>query len=50
MRSTIGEALNLLVHIERRQGKRLVTQVLRIERYDQALDRYQLETIYQEER
>jgi len=46
VRSNIGEALNLLVHIERRQGKRYVTQVLRIRRYHPDEDRYDLETIY----
>ena len=47
VRSNIAEALNLLVHSERRQGKRHVTEVLRIERYDPADDRYELTTIYQ---
>jgi pilus assembly protein CpaF len=47
VRSGIGEALNLLVHIERRHGKRFVRQVLEIKRYDQALDRYDLESVYE---
>jgi pilus assembly protein CpaF len=46
VRANIGEALNLLVHIERWQGKRRVTQVLRIGRYDPAQDRYELEKIF----
>jgi pilus assembly protein CpaF len=45
--ANIAEALDILVHIERRKGKRIVTQVLRVEGYDSALDRYQLEPIYQ---
>jgi pilus assembly protein CpaF len=49
VRSNIGEALNLLVHIERRRGERKVTEVLRIDGYDPAEDRYQLKTVYPEE-
>jgi pilus assembly protein CpaF len=47
IRSNIAEALNLLVHIERRQGKRLVTQLYAIQGYDSALDRYDLERLYE---
>jgi pilus assembly protein CpaF len=47
IRSNIAEALNLLVHIERRQGQRLVTQVCEVRGYDAALDRYDLEKCYE---
>ncbi len=46
VRSNIGDALHLLVHLARRQGKRCVTEVLRVRRYDASDDRYDLETIY----
>jgi len=46
VRTNIGDALDLLVHIERRQGKRCVTEVLRVRGYDALEDRYELETIY----
>ena len=49
IRSNIGEALDLLVHIERRQGRRFVTQIFAIKGYDPALDRYELESIYNRE-
>ena len=49
IRSNIADALDLLVHIERRQGKRFVTQVLAIKAYDSALDRYDLESVYERE-
>lgn len=49
IRSNIAEALDLLVHVERRQGNRLVTQVFAIKAYDPALDRYDLEPIYERE-
>jgi pilus assembly protein CpaF len=47
VRSSIGEALNLLVHIERQKDKRFVRQVLEIKRYDQEMDRYELEEVYE---
>lgn len=36
----IAETIQLLVHIERRNGKRCVSEVLRIDRYDAARDCY----------
>jgi pilus assembly protein CpaF len=47
VRTSIGEALNLLIHIERQRGRRFVRQVLEIKRYDQERDRYDLEGIYE---
>ena len=49
VRSNIADALNVLVHIERRRGQRLVTQVFSVQRYDPALDRYDLEALYERE-
>jgi len=49
IRSNIAEAVNLLVHIERRRGKRSVSQVMRMNRYDSTEDRYELETLFQRE-
>jgi pilus assembly protein CpaF len=46
VRSNIGDALHLLVHLSRRPGRRCVTEVLRVKGYDAADDRYELETIY----
>jgi pilus assembly protein CpaF len=47
VRSNIAEALDLLVHIERRQGKRFVRQVMAVTGYEAALDRFQLECLYE---
>ena len=46
IRGNIADVLNLLVHIERRRGKRCVREVLEIKRYDPDLDRYDLESMY----
>lgn len=47
VRSNIGEALDLLVHIERRQGRRFVRQITTVTGYDAPLDRFQLESLYE---
>lgn len=47
LRSNIADALNLLVHIKRRRGKRLVTQVSTVRHYDPALDRYDLDCLFE---
>jgi len=47
VRSQIGDGIHFLVHLERRQGKRVVTQVFAVKAYDAVLDRYDLEPIYE---
>lgn len=42
VRLGIAECLQLLVHLERRQGRRVVRQVVRLRRYDAAADQYEL--------
>jgi pilus assembly protein CpaF len=49
IRSNIAEALNLIVHVDRRAGQRQVCQVCAVRGYDAALDRYDLERIYERE-
>jgi len=46
VRANIAETVNLLVHIERRDGRRLVSEILALKSYDPALDRYDLELAY----
>jgi pilus assembly protein CpaF len=50
VRTNIAEALDFVVHIERRQGRRFVTEIFAIKGYDAALDRFQLEPVYARER
>jgi len=38
--------VNLLLHIERRQGRRYVAELLEVESYDPANDKYEFTTIY----
>jgi pilus assembly protein CpaF len=44
----IAELIDLVVHIERRQGKRLVTEVLAVLGFDNRTDDFAVETIYRE--
>src|SRR5262249_38134039 len=46
VRANIADALDLAVHIDRRHGKRFVTEVLRVKGYNSVEDRYDLESIY----
>jgi pilus assembly protein CpaF len=46
VRANIGEAVNLLIHLERHQGSRAVTEVLRLTQYQPEGDSYELETVY----
>ena len=47
IRSNIAECLNLLLHIERRQGKRYVSQLVELDHYNPEHDTYNLRTLYQ---
>ena len=46
VKSNIADSVNLLVHVERRPGRRFVSEVLRIEGYDPERDRYRFEPIF----
>jgi hypothetical protein len=39
----------LILHIERREGRRFVSELLRVHRYDPTEDRYEFESIYRRE-
>ena len=44
IRSSIADSIHLLVHIERRDGRRFVSQLFEVEGYDPALDRFQFQS------
>ena len=46
IRASIADALQLILHIERRQGRRQAAELLRIERYDATQEKYDLTTLY----
>jgi pilus assembly protein CpaF len=46
IKSNIADSLNLLVHVERRPGRRLVSEVLEIAGYGADTDRYDLKRVF----
>lgn len=47
IQSEIGDLVNLVVHIERRDGRRLLSHVLSIHGYDADSNQYKTSTVYQ---
>ncbi len=40
IRANIGDAVHLLIHLERRNGRRIVAEAIHLERFDAEVDRY----------
>ncbi|MBN9662289.1 MAG: CpaF family protein [Acidobacteria bacterium] len=47
IRANIADAIQLLLHIERRHGKRYAAELMRIERYEPGQDQYKLKTLFE---
>jgi pilus assembly protein CpaF len=47
IKTNIGDSLNVVVELERRPGRRFVSEVVEINRYDPDLDEYDFGVIYQ---
>jgi len=45
IRTNIGDTVHLLIHLERQQGRRIVAEALRLERFDPHTDRYVTEPL-----
>ena len=46
IRASIAESLDLVIHLGRRKDKRVVTEFLRIKRYDPSQDLFEFEKLY----
>ncbi len=46
IRSGIADSVNVLLHIERRNGRRIVSELVEVEGYDQAKDRFEFRVHY----
>ena len=46
IKSNIGDSLHILVHLERRPGRRFVSEVVEISGYNPDLDRYELNHVF----
>jgi hypothetical protein len=45
IRHGLAECLQVLVHLERRRGHRVVTELVRVRRYQHESDTYELESL-----
>jgi hypothetical protein len=45
VRYQIGDAINLVLHLDRRRGARVTQELLRVGRYDVTHDRYDVEDL-----
>jgi pilus assembly protein CpaF len=46
IKTNIAESLNIIVHLERRPGRRTVSGVVEIQQYDPDLDRFELQQVH----
>ena len=46
IKSNIGDSINLLLHLERRESHRRVAELVEVQSYDVEADRYELTTLY----
>jgi len=46
IKTNVGDSLDVVVHIERRPGRRFVSEVLEIDHYDPDTDMFDLRTVY----
>ena len=49
IRANIGDALHLVVHLERRNGRRVVAEALRLQKFDPQADRYLTEPLLKQD-
>ena len=50
IRSSIADSVNMVLQIERRNGKRVVAELVEVEGYEQGRDHFQLRCLYRAER
>jgi pilus assembly protein CpaF len=46
IRSSIADSINLLLHLERRNGGRSVAELVEVDGYDQPRDRFEFKSLY----
>jgi Flp pilus assembly CpaF family ATPase len=49
IKTNIGDSLNVVIHIERRPGRRFISEVLEVASYDPDADLFDCCTIFQNE-
>ena len=46
IKSNIADSLNMIVHIERRPGRRFVSEILEVQKYNPESDVYDLSSMF----
>ncbi|MGB9311800.1 MAG: hypothetical protein WCC15_13880, partial [Candidatus Acidiferrales bacterium] len=46
IKTNIGDSLNVIIQLERRPGRRFISEVLEIRGYDSDLDRYNFSPVF----
>ena len=49
IRANIGDVIHLVLQLERHEGRRYASELLRLVRFDPQTDRYQFEELYRAE-
>jgi hypothetical protein len=49
IKTNIGDSLEVLVHVERRPGRRFISEVLELNRYDPDSDLFEYSVVYARE-
>jgi Flp pilus assembly CpaF family ATPase len=48
IKTNIGDSLNVIIQLERRPGRRYVSQVLEVQAFNGERDQYEFDTVYDE--
>jgi hypothetical protein len=49
IKTNVADSLDVLIHIERRPGRRFVSEVLELKRYDPSSDLFDCSVVYRKE-
>lgn len=50
IKTNVGDSIEVLVHVERRPGRRFISEVLELKRYDPDSDLFEYSVVYQKEK
>ena len=49
IKTNVGDSIEVLIHVERRPGRRFISEVLELKRYDPDSDLFEYSTVYARE-
>lgn len=50
IKTNVGDSIEVLIHVERRPGRRFISEVLELKRYDPDSDLFDYSVVYTKER